>query len=281
MYATRWTSLFGRARPGSRIGRVDHRILHHEAGAPLPATATLAQERSRLKAIDAYHRSLGWEGFGYSAMGCASGRVHEGRGAHRSGAHTGHMNRTALAVMLPGTNTGMTSAQIAGIRDWDTSMVSQGALTSSGRWSGHRDHMPRDCPGDRNYRQLPELNRNERPTEDDDMPLTNDDVDRVAEAVWRRNNPTNDRTYGWMLRRLFEGNDPRVESVDGHSWSWSYTVQRLWHRLTAVHQTVNDLDTLSLSDKELSAIAAELAAAMDDRTAQAVADELSRRLSDR
>lgn len=277
MYATRWFELFGRPRPGSAIGRVDHRILHHEAGAPLPATATLSQERSRLKAIDAYHRSLGWEGFGYTAMACASGRVHEGRGWFRSGAHTGHMNRTALAVMLPGTNTGMTRAQIAGIRLWDAAGVKAGALTASGRWSGHRDHMARDCPGDRNYRQLRELNAEEEA----DMPLTNADVERVAAAVWRRNNPTNDRTYGWMVRRLFEGADPQIESVDGHDWSWRYTMQRLWHRTTAIHRTVSQIETVSLSDAELAGIAAELAAAMDDRTAQAVADELSRRLSDR
>ena len=157
-YATTWMAMAGRVRPGSVIGQVAMLILHHEAGRPLPATATLVQERARLRAVDAYHLSLGWAGFGYSAMPCASGRVHEGRGYRRSGAHTGRLNRTSLAVMLPGTDAGMTRRQVAAIRAWTGRGIREGAIAPDAMWTGHRDHMVRDCPGDRNYRQLAELN---------------------------------------------------------------------------------------------------------------------------
>lgn len=198
MYAATFKAITGRTRPGSKIGRVAHLILHHEYGRPLPATSTLAQEKQRLRAVDAYHLSLGWAGFGYSAMGCASGRVLEGRGYFRSGAHTGHMNRSALALLLPGTDTGMTDAQVDGIHAWQREGVRVGAIAPDAEWSGHRDHMDRDCPGDRNYSQLHRL-RNPAPTpapapapeEDDELTPEQDKMLREVHAALDAGNTMN------------------------------------------------------------------------------------------
>jgi hypothetical protein len=147
------------ARAGRRIGRVARMVQHTEAGAALPATATVEQEIRRAQAIDRFHASLGWGGAGYSSMSCASGRVYEMRGAFRSGAHTVGLNSTALANCQAGhgDRTALTEAQIRGIRRWQGEMIRVGALTPNPTVTGHRNHAAKSCPGNRVYPQLPRL----------------------------------------------------------------------------------------------------------------------------
>ena len=90
-----------RGNGGSSIGHVSEVIAHTEAGANISANAAIAQEEQRMRAIDAFHLSLRWPGgFGYSAAIFPSGRVYEGRGYGRSGAHTQGRNRVALAFVI-------------------------------------------------------------------------------------------------------------------------------------------------------------------------------------
>lgn len=156
MYIRTWAQMFGRSKPGSAIGRVSHVIGHTEAGADLPASATVAQEVQRVRAIDAYHRSLGWGGFGYSVFVAQSGRVYEGRGYRRSGAHTQGFNMTALAWVVPGhgDRTAWSDACIAGIRAWIGHGIDGGHIASDPRTTGHRDHAAKSCPGNKTYPQL-------------------------------------------------------------------------------------------------------------------------------
>ena len=160
-YASTYQQVVGRARPGSTIAPTPGYVVHTEAGAALTASATVAQERARLRAIDSFHRSLGWAGFGYSALSCASGRVHEGRGWLRSGAHTQGANSTRHAVCLAGhgDRTAATPAQLEGIRRWAADGVRLGAMRAPLQITGHRDHpgVAKTCPGNRVYPQLGEL----------------------------------------------------------------------------------------------------------------------------
>jgi hypothetical protein len=167
-YASTYRDSTGRtARPGGVVGRADGYIVHTEAGAPLPATATLAQERARVRAIDLYHRSLGWAGAGYAALSCASGRVHEMRGWFRAGAHTvGHNDRPAICQAGHGDRTELTTIQVAGIRRWADDGVAAGALTVDHQVTGHRDHIApgaKSCPGNLVYPQLAQLRPAHRP----------------------------------------------------------------------------------------------------------------------
>ncbi len=43
------------------------------------------------------------------------------------------------------------------------------------------------------------------PQEDEDMAITNEDLDNIGKAVWGRNNPTTDRTYAQLLRQAAGG----------------------------------------------------------------------------
>lgn len=76
-----------RWRGARRIERV-----HHTADSGLPATATVDQEMAYLRRIEDFHmRTRGYAAIGYNYVVFASGRVYEGRGFGKLGAHTlGH-----------------------------------------------------------------------------------------------------------------------------------------------------------------------------------------------
>lgn len=156
-----------RGRLTSRIPRQHRVIVHTEAGAPMPADATPAQERARMRAIDAFHVSLGWAGFGYSEAAFPSGRVYEGRGVRRQGAHTvGHNDQFAFMLPGHGDRTPMTELQIAAIRQRIRTHIAAGDLTAAYQVSGHRDHIPpgtKSCPGNKVYPQLHRLRDALRP----------------------------------------------------------------------------------------------------------------------
>lgn len=50
-------------------------------------------------------------------------------------------------------------------------------------------------------------------TEEDDMPLSNDDIQKVAQAVWEYESKVNGRKFGDMLRRVFNVGEALYESV--------------------------------------------------------------------
>lgn len=155
---TRTRTQLGIALLGSKVGRAGEVITHTEAGADMPATATVDQEVARIRAIDAFHRTLGWGGFGYNAAAFPSGRAYEGRGAGRSGAHTKGQNHKP-AIMLPGhgDRTAMTAAQITAHRRIQAQWIRDGHLTERPHVSGHRDYAAKSCPGSKVYPQLPQV----------------------------------------------------------------------------------------------------------------------------
>lgn len=150
-----------RGRLTAKTPRHTRCVVHTEAGAPMPASASPVQERARMRAVDAFHLSLGWSGFGYSEAPFPSGRVYEGRGVRRAGAHTVGLNHE-FAFMLPGhgDRTPATEAQIAAMRARIRTHIANGDLAPDYQVSGHRDHIPpgtKSCPGNKVYPQLHRL----------------------------------------------------------------------------------------------------------------------------
>ena len=146
-----------RGNGGAKIGKVSEVVGHTEAGAPMSPNATVSQEEQRMRAIDAFHLSLGWSGgFGYSVAAMPSGRLHEGRGYRRSGAHTRGRNSTALAFVVPGhgDRVAMTEACITALQNWIGAGVKGGHIAEDPKISGHRDYSNKSCPGNKVYPQL-------------------------------------------------------------------------------------------------------------------------------
>lgn len=123
---------------------------------------------------------------GYS-FGVAGGRVTELRGWDRAPAHD-HQNST-LGVVLGGNyESALPPEEDLEALVW----FCQEARRRTGRRlpiTGHRDTWPREdyrwstCPGDRLYAWLPTL-RARADHEEDDMPLTNEDLAKIAARVW-------------------------------------------------------------------------------------------------
>jgi hypothetical protein len=65
--------------------------------------------------------------------------------------------------------------------------------------STHRDAAQTECPG----KALDDWVKTELPGRllgDEDMPLTNEDIERIAQRVWARENPSADQSYSEILR---------------------------------------------------------------------------------
>jgi len=77
--------------------------VHHTTGIGLPASSTVAQEITYLRAIDAYHRlRRGLDAIGYQLVAFASGRVYVTAPLDRYGAAVGGQNNHTISVALPG-----------------------------------------------------------------------------------------------------------------------------------------------------------------------------------
>ena len=128
--------------------------LHHGAA----GSSTVATARGYAR----FHiRTRGWSDVGYSFL-VAEGKVLEGRGAGRQGAHTRNDNRESHGIVLCGDYSRTAPAQ----RDLDALRWLLSFGHARGWWpsptftGGHRDApgSSTTCPGDRLHRLIPDIN---------------------------------------------------------------------------------------------------------------------------
>lgn len=127
----------------------------------------------------------GWSDIGYSFVVCEHGYVFEGRGLRRRNSANGNttLNNNHYAVCGLVGNKGSTiptPAQLNGIRDAIDHCRTQGP--AGGELRGHRDGYSTDCPGGPLYAWVQQ--GCPRQDEGDDVALSDDDVKRIAHAVW-------------------------------------------------------------------------------------------------
>jgi len=135
----------------------------------------------------------GWSDIGYSFVVCTHGYVYEGRGLRRRNSANGNtsLNEQDYALCLLVGSSGLTKptdTQLAGARDAIDYCRREGP---AGTWlGGHRDGFATTCPGDTVYAWAkagaprPATTTPPAPIEeDDDMPLSADDLKRIALAV--------------------------------------------------------------------------------------------------
>jgi peptidoglycan hydrolase-like protein with peptidoglycan-binding domain len=182
----------------------------------MPASATPAQEQARMRAIDAFHLSLGWQGgFAYNEAAFASGRVYEGRGVRRSGGHTVGLNHE-YAVVFPGhgDRTAATPDQIKAVRARLGLHIGNGDMRSNPDVSGHRDHIPpgtKSCPGDLVYPQLVEIRGVTGPGSITPPPP----VKPPSTSPILRRGDKGDAVRDWQQNRLVPLGEMEAKDVDG------------------------------------------------------------------
>lgn len=141
------------ARQPNRIpAKQDDVWLHHGAS----GTSSIRTARAYAR----YHLSKGWAGIGYSWL-IAEGKVLEGRGPGRAGAHTsGHNARSYGICMVGNYSLYPPSAADVDALVWllqhghDSGWFTYGKLSG-----GHRDVGNTTCPGDSLYSMIATINR--------------------------------------------------------------------------------------------------------------------------
>lgn len=137
-------------------------VLHTEAGAQR-SPADEATEKGWIRNIEAFHigPQRGWNGIAYSFLIAPSGRIFEGRGWGRSGAHTEGRNSTALGLCFlgHGDKWPATEQQWAAARWLIAEGIATGKLRANPKISGHRNYSQKGktCPGDLIYPHLDRL----------------------------------------------------------------------------------------------------------------------------
>jgi len=127
-------------------------VIHTEAGSQR-APASEGTEKGWIRAIEAFHvgPSRGWDGIAYSFLIAPSGRIFEGRGWGRSGAHTEGRNSIAAGICFlgHGDKWPATDAQWASTRWLIGEGIRLGKLQRRPKISGHKDYSQKGktCPG--------------------------------------------------------------------------------------------------------------------------------------
>jgi hypothetical protein len=167
-------------------------------------------------------------GISYNAAAFDTGRLYEGQPIGRRGAHTvndyerstcsqsgcpslgdsltapswnNNVNaRACVAPQMVGDE--CTDAQVNAFARWGAGLKLAGFVTRDARWHGHRCFAAKACPGGNVWGRLDDIQdqtadyvRDGLPgTGDDDVPLTPEDIEKVARAVWEaeRANLVND-----------------------------------------------------------------------------------------
>ncbi len=162
--------------------------LHHSATAAPPADASFAVDAAAVRVLEQIGQDRFGGGISYTFAVTPSGRVFEGHGVDRQGAHTKGLNTTGRAIVLVGNydTARPTPAQVAAVVE----LLHYGAAS---RWwttpaltGGHRDApgAATACPGRFAHALLGDINRSAAaPREDPDMQLDDLIPDRYAENL--------------------------------------------------------------------------------------------------
>ena len=179
------------------VGRLE-RYFHHTVTTHLTATATIAQERAQMRAIEQIGQSRFGAGISYNFIVFPSGRIYQGASVDRIAYHSGPgRNVRGAAICLAGNyeDNLMTNAQISAVAWLIRRGIQRGWWTSAGRLIPHRSFSSTACSGRHSIAQIPAIERiaatgggstPARPTQEDSM-FTLAQIGKAAsDAVWGR-----------------------------------------------------------------------------------------------
>lgn len=235
---TDWGARRPRAKASLDPARVDELFIHYTTGNHLGVEDCA----SWVWNIQNYHiEANGWSDIAYHFLVCKHGDVFEGRGWGVRGAATyGHNGRSVALCFLGNDNPNIvdvTPRVTAPMRAYvDEAKRRYGKL-----WvRPHSAVRDTACPGDE-WRDwiVAGLPTGVDITEEDDVPLTDEDIDRIAvrtyQRVWGSPVGNRDYTYGQAV---------------GRTYKWADEARR---RVAAVQDRLDELAELSGLDAELLA----------------------------
>lgn len=144
------------ARP---VGSLD-KWLHHSVTSAPGETASLEQDIASVRNLENIGQSRFGGGISYTFIIARSGRIFEGHGVSRVGAHTSGRNTTSAGICLVGNYEvqDMTPAQVNAIAWLLQHGVAQGWWRLATLTGGHRNVKSTACPGAKAYAQIPHIN---------------------------------------------------------------------------------------------------------------------------
>ena len=162
--------------------------LHHSVTTPPNTTAPYDDDIAAIRTLEQIGQDRFGQGMSYTWLITPAGWIFEGHSVGRLGAHTAGRNSRARAICLVGNYevAGPTQAQILAAAWLLQQGRGRGWLTAARLNGGHRDVSSTACPGRYAYARIGEINQLAAgpPIEEDDMPLTREDLLAIATAVW-------------------------------------------------------------------------------------------------
>lgn len=150
---------WGAAPPKSPSGRIAGPVskvfIHHTVTPSGPAES----ERQLMKQLQNIGFSRGFSDISYSYLVFPTGRVYEGRGFGKVGAHTKGHNSTSYGISLVGNyeTEPMTDVQVEAVRQMIAEGRRLGFITAEPEIKGHREVGQTACPGRHAFARIAEL----------------------------------------------------------------------------------------------------------------------------
>lgn len=146
------------------IGRVPRVIIHHAWRPHVEATAGFDNELKAVRGVETYHTAAkpagrAWSAIGYNFLVSQTGRIYEGRGFGKAGAHTLGQNSKSLGIclLIDGDKYLPTPEAIEAVRDVIREAAEQEYVVPVYDLKGHRDYQSyKTCPGNLVYPRLRE-----------------------------------------------------------------------------------------------------------------------------
>lgn len=178
--------------------------------------------------IEAIGQSRFGSGWSYNACAFNTGRLYEGQPLTRRGTHTVNtferrtcpthggsllapatssgfnLNVNARALVLPQqVDDPVTDEQLHAAARWAAAQIRAGLARRDARWHGHRCVTAKACPGQTAYDRIDELQTltDHYVKNGLDMALTDQDIDRIRDAVWNDKIENDGRSARKMLRQ--------------------------------------------------------------------------------
>lgn len=253
--------------------------LHHSVTAGGGVAASFETDVRSVQRLEEIGQDRFSGGISYTFAVCESGRVFEGHGVDRRGAHTGGRNSIARAIVLVGNYQAQepTGPQLAAVAELVALGHVQGWWDRPALDGGHRDAPGAStaCPGDRAYRRIADINRvaagpvaHPFPEQEDDLTPEQDAMLRTVHAELTKRLPNRRGPDGAPLRNQ-DGSVAGADTVLGYAGNADGFGFRASWEIAGLHETLDRQE----------AMLAGLAERLESRPASAAPELDYRRLA--